>query len=265
MSLFFAKLKLVLAAFGLSVLLACGGGGDSSSPPPASSGGGSATTSPSPSPGAGTGGSSGSSDAKYYRRTNNSTALALNGANSYFCAWDDCPGGTTCGVKIFGADKGSSVDWQIPTTANGGNKVRTTFDVISNGSGLTLLYQGQRTGDYTPVASWNEATAGDMGYCGGSGPTTPGTGTGTSPASTGQIAVWSRSASGGNISVTLDNVFAGTLSSYYKITPNCGDSGTVTQTLAVGTHSLKATSVGGNWGPASFTITANTCLRYELM
>lgn len=257
-------------ALGLT-LTACGGGSDSGTSFTSSSGGsGSSTSSGSTDSSAGSG--SGSGSAKYYRRTDNGTALALDGANSYFCSWSDCPNGATCGMKIFGTDRGTAVDWMIPTTANGGNKVKTTFDITRTSSGLTLLYQGSRAGDYTPASSWNDATRGDSGYCGGtatsSGGSTGGTGTGsgTSGSTTGQIAVFTRRSNvGSSISVSIDGSSAGTLTSYFMTgTPDCGDAGTVTRTLSAGSHSLSASASSGSWGPTTVRIVAGQCLTFEL-
>lgn len=262
-------------ALGLT-LAACGGGSDSASTTLSGGGSGSSTSTGSGSSGStdtSSSSGSGSGSAKYYRRTDNGTAMALDGANSYFCSWSDCPSGATCGMKIFGTDRGTAVDWMIPTTANGGNKVKTTFDITRTSSGLTLLYQGSRAGDYTPASSWNDATRGDNGYCGGTatsgGGSTGGTGTGSTGSSggtTGQIAVFTRRSNvGSSISVSIDGSAAGTLTSYFVTgTPDCGDAGTVTRTLSAGSHSLSATATSGSWGPTTVRIVAGQCLTFEL-
>lgn len=207
-----------------------------------------------------TGGTTGSTTggAGYYRRTTGTTAMSLNGASSYWCSWADCPGGVTCGVKIYGKDLGSTQEWQIPN--GGGTFLTDIFDVTQTNPGFTLTYQGSRVGDYLPASSWANATQGDPGYCSGT-VTTP-----TPTPTTGQIAVWtSRSTTQtGSISVKIDNVSAGNLTQYYSSTPTCGDSGTVTKTLTTGTHSLSAADGTLAWAPASFSITAGGCLTFRL-
>lgn len=269
-------MRFAMACIGLPVLVvlsACGGGSSDSYSNSGGTSSGSGDNTSGSSSGSGT-----SSTAKYYRRTDNETALALDGGNSYFCSWGDCPSGVTCGMTIYGAENGSQVDWQIPTTADGGNKVKTTFDIVRSGSGLTLYYQGSRTGDYVQVSSWSAATSGDGGYCSGntssSGSNGSGSGSGSGSSSggtssggstTGQIAVYTRrSSSPAAISVTIDGQSVGSLTSYFFSTPNCGDSGTITRTLPVGTHTLSASSGNLSWGPGSFSITAGGCLTYEL-
>jgi hypothetical protein len=95
-----------------------------------------------------------------------------------------------------------------------------------------------------------------------------GSGAGSGSSSTGQVAVWTRRSTWdtSTINVSIDGSSIGSLTTYYTSTPNCGDSGTVTTTLAVGSYSLSA-SDGPNqsWGPSSITITSGGCLMYELM
>lgn len=110
------------------------------------------------------------------------------------------------------------------------------------------------------TTGWHEGTFTLSNYNGGAGG-----GDGGGQGSTGQIAVWSGTASGGSIAVSIDNTPVGSLTSYYTSTPTCGGSGTITKTLSVGSHSLSATASGKSWGPTNFTITAGTCLTYQLL
>lgn len=83
---------------------------------------------------------------------------------------------------------------------------------------------------------------------------------------TGEIAVWtSRTTTpSGTISVRIDGAAAGTLTTYSKGAPTCGDSGTVTKTLAPGSHSVSAADGALSWGPTSVVITAGGCVTYQL-
>lgn len=250
--------KLTIGLVSLLLLFAagCGGGGGGSDASGSNAGGASTAT-------GGTSGSSGTSSAngKYYRRTNGTTALALNGASSYFCSWDGCPSDVTCGVKVNGTDKGSSLEWLIPS--GNGKLVTTIFGVLPTSSGITLTYIDDRIGDYVPVSSWASATSGDNGYCSGTGTTGTGTTTGNQ-STTGQVAVWTSRSSGSSIAVSIDNTAIGSLTSYFSSTPTCGSSGTLTKTLSVGSHLIKATATGGSWGPSTINITAGGCLMYQL-
>lgn len=210
---------------------------------------------------------------KFYRRTNGTTALALNGSQSYFCSWDDCPGGVTCGMKVYGNDKGTAIDWQIPTSSTA--TATTTMDVSKSGTSLTLTYQGARVGDYTEVASWSEAARGDNGYCGGStGSTGAGAGTGTGAGSggttsggtTGRIGVWtSRSSLPQAISVSIDGSSVGSLSTYFTSAPTCGDAGTITRTVSAGLHQVTASAGASmSWGPSSVSVSVGGCAMMQL-
>lgn len=242
-------IKAAVTALLAALLLGCGGGDE-------------AETYSSPTSGSGaTSGSGSGSGTGFYRRTNGTTALAINGSSSYFCAWDDCPGGVTCGLKVYGTDNGSTIDWRIPNGSGG--TTLTSFGVTDTDAGLTLTYQGSRVGDYVAVSSWANATQGDGGYCSGTG-STGGGGSTTPVATTGQIAVWTSRSTGSSIAVSIDNASVGSLDSYFNSTPTCGNAGTITRTLSAGTHTLSATATGGSWGPSSFTITAGSCLTYQL-
>lgn len=95
------------------------------------------------------------------------TAVYLDGNNSYSCTWSTCPDGLVCGMKFYGAENGTSTTWQLPTNKTGG-KAPFTFEIEWTNTGFTYIYQGERTGDFVPVASWAAATtgAGDTeGYC----------------------------------------------------------------------------------------------------
>ncbi len=240
--------KLLAACLVMGALLSgCFGAGGSSS-----SGSSSSTAS------GNTGGTT--SGSGYYRRTNGTTAMYLNGASSYWCSWADCPSGVACGVKVYGNDLGSTQEWQIPSGV--GQFTTTVFSVTPTNPGFSLTYQGSRVGDYLPVSSWANATAGDQGYCSGTGATPTPAPTPT----TGQIAVYTTRTTTptGSISVTIDNASAGTLAQFVTGTPTCGSPGTLTKTLTAGSHTLSAASGALTWGPSTFTITAGGCLAYAL-
>lgn len=116
------------------------------------------------------------------------------------------------------------------------------------------------TGLITGTKGWHEGSFTISNYTGGDGSPSGGGST------TGQIAVWSSRSTTktGSTSVSIDNAYAGGLTTYYTSTPTCGDSGTITKTLSVGTHSLSAVDGSLSWGPSNFTITPGGCLTFEL-
>jgi|688.fasta_scaffold458962_1 hypothetical protein len=120
------------------------------------------------------------------------------------------------------------------------------------------------TGLITGTKGWHEGTFTVSNYSGSGSGSGSETGAGTGTSSTGQIAVWSSDPKGGNISVSIDGSFAGTLTQYFTSTPTCGANGTVTKTLSAGSHTLSATATGGSWGPTTFNITAGGCLTFQL-
>jgi hypothetical protein len=83
---------------------------------------------------------------------------------------------------------------------------------------------------------------------------------------TGQIAVYTTRATTqtGSTTVTIDNVTAGSLTTYFTSAPTCGASGTVTKTLSVGSHTLSAADGTLTWGPTTFSITAGGCVTFAL-
>lgn len=104
--------------------------------------------------------------ARYYTRKDvPGTAVALNGSSSYFCSWNGCPGGLSCGVTIYGTEDGNQAVWQIPTKPDLSGKISTVFRIKPEGSGFTFIYKDNRAGTYVPVGSWAIATQGDQGYC----------------------------------------------------------------------------------------------------
>lgn len=69
----------------------------------------------------------------------------------------------------------------------------------------------------------------------------------------------------GNITVTVSGYGSRTISSYYSSGINsCGLPGCANFTLPPGNYTFSATCSNYTWGPSSFTITSNGCLRYEL-
>lgn len=121
-------------------------------------------------------------------------------------------------------------------------------------TGTTFYFEGTFTvSPYSGSGSGNSSGSGS------------GSGSSNGGSTTGQVAFWTRSASSGYISISVDGSSVGTLTSYYTSgTPTCGDSGTVTRTLSVGSHSMRATANNASWGPASFNVSAGGCLTYEL-
>lgn len=157
-----------------------------------------------------------------------------------------------------------------------------SFSYVLNGNVGTLsmnMTYGTTTDTYTFTSptggTWRQTgslTSGTTFYFNGnftissSGGTTGGSTGGTGGSSTGQIAVWTALSTfqTSSIQVTIDNVTSGSLTQYYTSTPTCGDSGTITKTLAPGTHTISAVDGTKTWGPGSFTITAGSCQTYQL-
>lgn len=69
----------------------------------------------------------------------------------------------------------------------------------------------------------------------------------------------------GTITVTVSGQGSQYISSYYSSgISGCDKSGCANFTLPPGTYSYSASCSGYNWGPTSFTVTANGCLKYQL-
>ncbi len=164
----------------------------------------------------------------------------------------------------------------LPTTSWSyslrGNEAKVNFGYSVGYANDTWVFTSPSGGTYrsetglnTGTKGWHEGTFTVSEYTGKTGTGSPGNGAGTGGGNaTGQIAVWSGTASGGDISVFIDNTLVGTLTRYYTSTPNCGDSGTVTKTLPIGTHIISGKATGGtSWGPTNVTITAGGCLTVE--
>ena len=66
-------------------------------------------------------------------------------------------------------------------------------------------------------------------------------------AATGQATIWTSNSNVNPISVYIDNISAGTITSSYNGTPDCGSLGCVTATLKVGTHAVSASDGNFNW------------------
>lgn len=82
--------------------------------------------------------------------------------------------------------------------------------------------------------------------------------------STGQVSIWTNSSTTIS-SVSIDNSAVGSLTSYFASgAPTCGQSGTITKTLPVGTHSIKASNSSSSWGPTNVAITAGNCTMFKL-
>lgn len=83
----------------------------------------------------------------------------------------------------------------------------------------------------------------------------------------GSISFWSRVGDEGDIAISVDGGATQYLSYHYTSgdAPEwCGESASLTMTLAAGSHSYTAYSNGGSNWQGSFTITSDGCLLYEL-
>ena len=83
-------------------------------------------------------------------------------------------------------------------------------------------------------------------------------------AATGQITVWTSNGGVNQISVSIDNSAAGTITQYYVGgSPGCAATGCVTATLKVGSHTISATDGVFSWS-GTMTVTRDGCSQFEL-
>jgi hypothetical protein len=88
--------------------------------------------------------------------------------------------------------------------------------------------------------------------------------TAAAPTATGRVSIWTDNSTTIS-SVYVDNAIVGSLSTYFSNgAPSCGQSGTITQTLPVGTHTIKASNSKQSWASTNVTITANNCTMFKL-
>ncbi len=81
----------------------------------------------------------------------------------------------------------------------------------------------------------------------------------------GKIAVWTDCSDDGKISVYIDGVYKGQITSYFynNASPDCSDSGTLGITLAKGTYKITATGSKKSW-EGYITVTADECSTQKL-
>jgi hypothetical protein len=81
--------------------------------------------------------------------------------------------------------------------------------------------------------------------------------------STGQLSIWTNYST--QISVGVDGYSAGTLTSYFPNgTPSCGQAGTITVTVAAGTHTVSGVSGQYTWNGTA-NVSPGGCTLYELV
>ena len=81
----------------------------------------------------------------------------------------------------------------------------------------------------------------------------------------GKIAVWTDCSDDGKISVYVDGVYKGLITSYFYdyANPDCSDSGTLGITLAAGTYKITASGNKKSW-EGYITVTADECSLQKL-
>jgi hypothetical protein len=123
-----------------------------------------------------------------------------------------------------------------------------TSDLVA---GQCLLYQ------LNAPAAGGGTGGGSTG--GGGGGTGGGSGGG---AATGQLSIWTDYSQ--IIAIKVDGQSAGSLTQYFSSgTPNCGQAGTLTLTLAAGAHQVTGSSGSTSWN-SSATVVAGQCQLYKL-
>jgi hypothetical protein len=80
-------------------------------------------------------------------------------------------------------------------------------------------------------------------------------------AATGQLTLWTNT--NYQISIDIDGVPSGTITSYYNSQPPCGSSGCVIKELSVGNHLVTGTNGITNWN-FNVTISKDQCSIYQL-
>lgn len=90
-------------------------------------------------------------------------------------------------------------------------------------------------------------------------------GGGSGPVGTkGDIIFWTKSDQGcGTIKVNV-NGQSNTITQFFGVTPQCGQTGGASFNLPPGNYNFTAECTKYKWGPTPFTITAGTCLKLEL-
>lgn len=133
------------------------------------------------------------------------------------------------------------------------------------------VYRANTTGSGGGGSSGYNCTSGDCVYV-SSGATYSSLSACNSSCSqpTGQLSVWNSdptpcpAGAGSTISVYINGAYAGGLSTYYNSAPSCGASGTVTQTLSPGSHTVSASCGSAMWGPMNVTVSSGGCFKLEL-
>jgi hypothetical protein len=84
----------------------------------------------------------------------------------------------------------------------------------------------------------------------------------TTTTTTGRLSIWTNYSQ--QIAVRVDGTSVGTTTTYFSSgTPSCGQTGTITVTVAAGTHSVGGTSGSYSWN-GSASVTAGGCTLYKL-
>lgn len=102
--------------------------------------------------------------------------------------------------------------------------------------------------------------------CGSSSSSSSSGGTSSGGTSSGRVTFYTQSDLGcGTIYVSISGQSSKSITSYYSSgISGCDKSGCANFTLTPGTYTYTASCSGYNWGPTSFTVTSNGCLKYEL-
>lgn len=79
----------------------------------------------------------------------------------------------------------------------------------------------------------------------------------------GSITIWTDCPNDGQITVKIDGVYKGKISSYFDNLPNCGAAGTVSVKIAQGNHKVSASGNKKIW-EGYVTITADECRQFQL-
>ena len=176
---------------------------------------------------------------------------------------------------------GYSGQWCATSSSGGSSSGGSSSGGSSSGGGIcTNTCQYANDGvcdDGGPGSTYNVCTYGtDCNDCGirygtsSSGGSSSGSSSSSGGGTTGQLMVYNTNSqpcppgAGSTISVYIDGVYAGGLSSYFTSTPSCGASGAITQTLSIGTHSVSGVCGSYTWGPGNINVVAGGCSKYEL-
>ena len=154
-------------------------------------------------------------------------------------------------VQVGGAAAGSLTQYFASGTPTCGQSGTLT---------LTLPVGTHSVTGASGSATWNTSGVVVSGGCTLVKLSAPSGGGGT--ASTGRLSIWTDYASA--IAVGVDGASVGSLTQYFASgTPTCGQSGTLTVTLAVGTHSVSGSAGSSTWNTTG-SVTAGGCTLLKL-